>query len=445
MKQLNNIAKFAILYYLRFFAIIQLKKNSPFIIGVTGSAGKTSAKNAIEAILKDNTDLKVAIKANSETGIPLSILGLSMKNYSVIDWLRVCFLAPIKLLTNWEKYQVLLVEMGVDAPYKPKNMEYLLSIIKPTVGVFLNAYPVHSLAFDHLITDSDPSKRENHMRQIIAKEKGKLITSLSQNGVAILNQDDENVSTFAGQTKANVITFGYSSAAAIQIKKAEVSLKGTMFTFSHQGESASLTLNNSALGKVFGHTFAAAIAVGISSGLSLKESVEGLKKNFKLPKGRMSLIPATSNSIIIDSSYNSSTIPLIDALNTLKDIAPTRKIAVLGDMREMGQEAKLAHKTIAKVAKDICDHIILVGPNMKKYAQPILKEKAVVVENAKQATNILLESIQPQDTILIKGSQNNLFLEFIIEKIMKNPHHANKLLCRRGNYWDQKRKEAGLD
>jgi UDP-N-acetylmuramyl pentapeptide synthase len=445
MKQITNIAKFALLYYLRFFAILQLKKNNPFIIGVTGSVGKTSAKNAIRAVLKDNTNLKVANKANSETGIPLNILGLSMKNYSPLDWLRVCLMSPIKLITNWEKYKVLLVEMGVDSPNPPKNMEYLLTIIKPTVGVFLNAYPVHSQAFDHLVSDSDPAKRENQMRRVIAQEKGKLITSLSSNGVAILNQDDENVSAFSGQTKANVITFGYSNIAAVRIEKVEISLKGTWFTFRHQDESASFIYRDNALGKVFGHTFAAAISVGISSGLTLNECIEGLKKNFKLPKGRMSLIPGINDSTIIDSSYNSSTIPLIDALNTLKEIAPSRKIAVLGDMREMGQEAEFAHKTIAKVALDNCDHVILVGPNMEKYAKPILKEKSVVVANAKEVVDILLREIKPQDTILIKGSQNQIFLEYIVEKIMKNPQNADKLLCRRGEFWNQKRKNIGLD
>ena len=113
----------AVLYYLRFWARLKLNIIRPDIIGITGSAGKTSCVQAIVAILGDSFRVKVSEKANSESGIPLNILGLTPNDYSVVDWLRLIFLAPIKALTNWEKYDIYLVELGIDSPRVPKNME----------------------------------------------------------------------------------------------------------------------------------------------------------------------------------------------------------------------------------------------------------------------------------------------------------------------------------
>ena len=88
-----------VLWYLRVFARLQFRKYSPDVVGITGTAGKTSARNAVHAVLKIKYKTKVSYKANSETGIPLNILGLSMLRYDLLEWLQVLLMVPIRLLT----------------------------------------------------------------------------------------------------------------------------------------------------------------------------------------------------------------------------------------------------------------------------------------------------------------------------------------------------------
>jgi len=410
-----------ILYYLRFLARLQLLKTKPLIIGVTGSVGKTSTLNAIDAVLKDKYTVKISYKANSETGIPLNILGFKPRSYSYIDWLWVIPLALFKLIFNWKKYDIYLVELGVDGPHAPQNMAYLLTIVQPKIGVFLNALPVHSQPFNALISPDTKDKKAK-VTDLIAKEKGKLITSLPEDGFAILNAEDHRVLSFKSKTKTKVITFN-SKQASLKI--------------------LSLDKTN----KYLKQSFLPALAVSQALGLPLKQAITSLNKNFHLPPGRMTVIPGIKQTTLIDSSYNASRKSMIMALNTLNNLAKTtKKIAVLGDMRELGDEAKIEHQLVARTAAKIADIIVTIGPLMKQYLVPKLlklkfsKKKIYSLDNTSQAVKVLKsEIIQGQETILIKGSQNTLFLEIIVEALMENPQDADKLLCRRGKFWNKKR------
>lgn len=409
---MKQVIYWLVLFYIRFLAKLQLIKVRPLIIGVTGSAGKTSLRNAIEAILKDKYKdrVKVSYKANSETGIPLNILGLPARNYGYDDWLWLLPLALWKLLTNWQKYDIYIVELGVDSPDPPKNMGYLLTIVKPKIGVWLNVLEMHTEAFDNL--PGDPIDN-------IAKEKGKLITSLPADGWAVLNVNDKRVIKFKTKTQAQVISFN-----RLKVK-----------------------LKNQILGEEYQATFAAAMAVAKILGITEKQAVAGLKKNFKLPPGRMSVIKGIKNSVIIDSSYNASPIPTILALKSLKQVASGRKVAVLGDMRELGKITKIGHEQVAEVVAGAADLVVTIGPLMKEYLIPKLKRMGykgeiysfkTAYEAAEELKNKL---VRIGDTVLVKGSQNMIFLEIVVEALMKNPQLADRLLCRRGRFWDNKRRE----
>jgi len=130
------------LFYLRFFARLQLKKikllNSKLItVGITGSAGKTSTLLATEAALKPNFRVKTNYGGNSESGIPLNILGFKNPDFTLLSWLKIALLTPFKLFINWKIYDVYLFEMGIDSAKSPKNMSFLLSIITPDIGIAL--------------------------------------------------------------------------------------------------------------------------------------------------------------------------------------------------------------------------------------------------------------------------------------------------------------------
>lgn len=389
-----------VLNYLRFFARRKLSKINPIIIGVTGSAGKSSCVAAIEAILKEKYIVKSTAGANSESGIPLSILDLKMTDYSFLDWLRVLLLAPSSSLLAASHYDVLVCEMGIDSLTPPKNMGYLLSIIQPKVGVFLNAFPVHT----------------EQMKSIekIAAEKGKLIKSLPKDGFAILNTDDPQVIPFAKKTKAKVLTFGKNKTADINVS----------------GLNYSLTSD-------YNYTLAAAIAVAKALGIPSTTSYKLLATSFVPPPGRWSLFPGINDSHLIDSSYNASPETVNDALKTLHSKKAIRHIAVLGDMRELGELAEKSHQEVAAAAYRLADKIITVGPLCKNYFPPSPK-LINQFDNSRQAGIFLQTFTQPGDLILFKGSQNTIFLEAAVEMCLANKEDSSKL-CRRGEFWDRER------
>jgi UDP-N-acetylmuramyl pentapeptide synthase len=419
-----------VLGWLRFWAKIQLRKFAPDVIGITGSAGKTSCRNAVYAVLKDKYQTKMTYKANSESGIPLDILGIAPINYSMLDWLRMVVLAPIKIITNWQPYEKYIVEMGIDSPTPPKNMAYLLSIVKPRIAIFLNVLPVHTQFFDNI--------------DAIALEKGKLIGNLPQNGLAVLNMDDQLVSPWATNTKAVVMGFSKVNQVDdkfidVQITSWKVDENGTQFNFNDGTETQVLCLK-SIFPEHIGQTLAAALCVAMDEDFTLKEGIDLLAHNFVIEPGRSSLIEGVNGSIIIDSSYNASPGPTLDMLELLNKFPSKRKLALLGDMRELGDEVGTKHTEVIDQAIKICDEVFLVGPLMRQYGlidSP--KVKLHWYENALRAATAIKPQLKKGDAVLVKGSQNTIFLETAVEKLMAHPNQADKLLCRRGEFWDRQR------
>jgi len=402
------------LHYLRILSKIQLVKinlwrrlsgkRKIIVVGITGSAGKTSTMYATAAALKDDFKVKYSEKANSESGVPLNILGLKMKSYSLADWLRVAVFSPMMLLVNWRDYDIYIVEMGVDEPTEPKNMSYLLKIIQPQIGVFIGVGSVHSMQFGSL--------------KAIADEKAKLIASLPEDGYAVLNPGDK----FVGERK------NLAKAKIIKAKRVKVNF------------------DNYVLPEVYEINFGLAVAVASVLGIRLKKAIAMIKRNFRLPPGRSSLIKGIKNTLIIDSSYNASPkamLAMLDLLQKQSRKLEQKKIAVLGDMRELGKLAAEKHRQIARRAAATADEIILVGPLMKKFALPILqklKRPVFWYLTAGQAAKFLKKHLQGGELILVKGSQNTIFLEIIVETLMIDKNQAGSLLCRRGRFWEEKRK-----
>lgn len=436
-----------VLYYLRFFAKLQLsKKLFEQIIGVTGSSGKSSTRNAIYAVLKNKFSVKASFKANSESGIPLDILDLEMRDYSALDWLRVLFLAPIKVLTNWQKFDFYIVEMGIDSPRPPKNMSFLLSIIKPQKAVYLGANINHGFAFDHLITENEPEKRRQGLIQAISKEKAKLILSLPKNGQAYLNLDDENIQNIMENTRALIRSFGKNKTCDLHFvglnHQLDVKQSQSNFHFKIKGskgkETFEIQIKNFLLAEHYAYSFAPAILIGIDAGLTLEEIIESLENDFRLPLSRASTLEGKNSSIIIDSSYNASAMKDLIEL-VAKSNPKGRKLALLGDMRELGEMTKTAHEEIAKLASEVFDQVYLVGRSMQDFALPILqkriKDKVQHFSSSKEAGLAITKELHSGDLILVKGSQNTIFLEEAIKEMMLDRENASRLLCRQSQWW----------
>jgi len=296
-------------------------------------------------------------------------------------------------------------------------MEYLLTIIRPKIGVFLNALAVHSEQFDKLVKETDPKQRQEKIKDLIAQEKGKLISQLPADGWAVLNKNDARVARFRQQTKAQVVWFD----------KVEVKLNRQLTDENTQS------------------SLAAAITVGQAMGIEKQKAVKTLEQDYRLPPGRMSLFKGIKKTTIIDSSYNASTKPMLGALTMLSQFKG-KKIALLGDMREMGLEAKAEHEAVAEKAVKTADMIVTVGPLMKEYLVPKAiklgfgRKKIYSLDNSYRALEKVKELIKGGETILVKGSQNTLFLEIVVEGLLKDKKETDQL-CRRGKFWDKKREE----
>jgi len=432
-KQLEKI----ILTWLRLATKLQLKKNNPIIIGVTGSAGKTSAVKAISEVLKTKYSVKSTLTGNSETGIPFEILNIPVKNRTGLGWLSVMLISLWQLITYWPKYKILVVEMGIDSDQAPKNMEYLLKIVQPTIGVFLNVNNVHGQNFSG-----------SNTIKAITTEKGKLLLSLPQNGLAIYSQDHKSISDLSKKIITKKLNFSISQPADMQLLKYRVGLNGTEFVFINSGKQYSLSLKNQLLLKESFGGFATSLLIGKNLGIDIGRGIKSLEKKFNLLPGRSTLIKGINNSTIIDSSYNSSFEPAAAALRMLGQISIRgKKIAVLGDMREIGNQEKADHEKLATVAAKNADEIILVGPLMAKYTLPKLKKlkfaktKIHSFATAYEALETVKKLVETHDLILVKGSQNTIFLEIIVKALMVHPEQAQKLLCRQSRYWNKQRQK----
>ncbi len=390
-----------VLNYIRFFAKLQLAKvhflqkrkhKQLDIIGITGSAGKSSTLLACQSVFPKIFKVKTNNGCNSESGLPLSFLDLKINDYSPISWLKILFLAPIKYLINWKTYDILILEMGVDSASWPKNMDYLLSIVQPNIGIFLNVSPVHLLCFDSL--------------DQIAAEKAKLV---NQAKVAIINPNDKLVTKYT--TNKNIIN----------ITPTEIKFK------------------NFFLPPIYDIGFGAALSLAQLFNIPQKEATKNIQQSFSLPPSRSSILKGIKNTTIIDSSYNSSPIACQELLKFLSTFK-TKKIAVLGDMRELGKSTPIEHRNIYSVALKSADIIISVGPQTKKYFGP--KSKKFIYWW--QAVEYLQNTINGGETILVKGSQNTIYLEELIKTILADPKDSSKL-CRQSPWWLQTKEKYKQD
>ncbi|KKP85830.1 MAG: UDP-N-acetylmuramoyl-tripeptide-D-alanyl-D-alanine ligase, partial [Candidatus Nomurabacteria bacterium GW2011_GWA1_35_8] len=352
-------------HILRIESRLVLWKYKPKIIAITGSVGKTSTKDAIYAVISNISYVRKSEKSyNSEIGLPLTILGCSNGWNNPYLWF-LNILTGLWLFIWPHKYpKWLVLEVGVG---KPGDMRFTASWLKSDAVIItsIGNMPSHIEFFD------------SHKH--LVEEKSGLIKTLKKDGLLILNNDDEAISEMKLKTKNRVMTFGF---------KEDSDIKGSSesILYSDEGVPEGLTFRIDETGKslpvviegVFGknHIYASLGALALSSGLkfNMLTAINSLK-NYNVPPGRMRLLKGINNSFIIDDSYNSSPFACESALRTLGEIkAVARRIAVLGDMLELGHHTEEAHKNMGKIAKENTDVLVLVGPRAKK-----IKEGAIEV------------------------------------------------------------------
>lgn len=434
-----------LLWYLRVLSKLQIKKINPLVIGIGGASGKSSVSHLLGAVLSTKYKVKQGFGRNSETGIPLNILGISPKNYAFWDWAGVLFLAIVKVITDWKKYDIYIAEMGIDGPNEPKNMSYLLKIVKPRIAALTNITWEHSVYFDEVVKGEDGKGRANKILERTGEEEIKLLKFLGRNDFAIINVDDLIIKSYEKDIKASKITI------SLKDKKADfygsfkdINLENFSLDIIGKGKTYNLSLGFP-LPPHYAFSFLIVVAIAYIKGIPVKDSLRSLKESFSLPPGRFSLFKGIKNTTIIDSSYNNATItPIVDILEFIQKAEKNkRKVGIIGDMRELGSVGKLLHEELAEKIAASLDVAFLIGDSMVSYAFPKIKNRKNIYafKTFTQAREKIMEEIKDNDLILIKGSQNKLFLERAVEMLLLNSQDK-RFLCRRGEFWNKKRKET---
>lgn len=430
-----------LLLQLQILAKIQIFKIKPTIIGVGGAAGKTSLSNFISIILKENYKVRDTKGKNSETGIPLSILGLSLEDYSVLEWFKVLIFSYIKVIFDWNHYDFLIAEMGIDSPYEPKNMSYLLKIIRPKIGVLTNIALEHSEYFDPLVKNEDQNKRKNKILEITSKQEELLLKSLPKDGLAVLNIDNSQIAKIKDIKAKKITVSAKDKNADFYINEIKTVINEFNVKFSYNKENYEIKLPTP-LPSYYANSLVLSIAISTGCGIGVSQSIDILEKEFSLPPGRATVLEGIKNTTIIDSSYNSSPSATAEMLELLSRISnKRRRVAVIGDMRELGSLSRIEHKILGKQLIRNTDLVILIGPLTAMYTAPVLqknKHPYYSFTTFTQAKRNILDNIKEKDIMLVKGSQNTLYLEKAVEMLLKDKKDVVKL-CRRGEFWDKKR------
>ncbi len=418
---------------LKQLAIAALKKYKPIVIGITGSVGKTSTKEAIYAVLKNHFGEKKVRKNeknyNNEIGVPLTIFNLKTGGGSILKWIPKFIKMVYMLLVKVDYPDFLVLEMGAD---KPGDIKYLLDFVKHKIGVVTTVgdIPVHVEFFEN------PDK--------VAEEKKTMVKLLDKDGIAILNYDDDRVRKMADDIDAKVITFGLNEKADIKATNYELKLlfdkenvSELNFKLDFKGSSVPAKLIN-VLGTQHLYSALAGAAVGIIFNVNLVEISQAIKEIVPLP-GRMHLLKGIKNSVIIDDSYNAAPLSMEAGLDAIKAFEGKRKIAVLGDMLEIGRYSEKAHIQIGKKAGEIVDLIFAIGNSAEFIAQGAIgagldENKIFKFSTSEEAKLIIQKEIKENDIIFVKGSQS-IRMEKVIEEIMAEPEKAKQLLVRQDKAW----------
>ena len=395
------------------------------IVGVTGSVGKTSTKRAIAAVLKQKYRvLADPASYNTETGLPLSLFELQSPG-SVMQpmaWLKIWW-AIEKRLRQPYPYDVAVLEMGAD---QLGEIGYFMKFIKPEIGVVTAVAPAHMEGFKSL---------EN-----ILLEKFKLALGSRR---ALINADDQRLMSRV-QELNNYRTFGLEKGDySFSVDKFDLAsgFKGTLVAPDFQVKSEVKVIAKHSL-----YMATAAAGVGDMLGLT-KEQIKAGLADIRPAPGRMNLLRGQKGSVILDDSYNSNPVAVTAALDTLYALSG-RKIAVLGNMNEMGDFSKKFHREMGEYAAKV-DLLLTVAGDANKYlAESAIKSglsegRVKRFDSPYAAGRWLATQLKAGDKILVKGSQNKVFSEEVVAEILEDPADKSELV-RQYPFW-QKIKRAQFD
>jgi UDP-N-acetylmuramoyl-tripeptide--D-alanyl-D-alanine ligase len=406
-----------------------LKKYKPKIVAVTGSVGKTSTKLAIATVLSKRYKVLAHYGSyNTPIALPLAMfdMHIPVRLRHPMSWLKV-YMAMGKKLKQPYPYQVLVLELGTDAP---GDIGYFKKYIKPDIAVITAVAEEHMEFFGTL--------------EAVAQEE--LSVSTFSN-LTLINRDDVSAeySKYV-PSDINIDTYGTSGVAEyhflIDNYAAGDGFSGKFVSPEYKQQPVKLRV-------VGEHNIRSAVAagtVGIKMGLSADQIAEGLQ-DIRPVSGRMNLLRGMEETTIIDDTYNASPIAVIAALQTLYSFPAPQHIAILGSMNELGAYSKEAHEQVGKACDPgLLDWVITIGAEAEKYLAPAAQARGCRVRSFMSPYDAGAEAhklMQAHAVILAKGSQNRVFAEEAVKVILHSTQEESQLVRQSPDWMAIKEKQFG--
>ncbi len=416
---MKKILKSVVALKLAFFARAVVHRYQPYIVMISGSVGKTSTKDAVAAVLSSRFFVRKSKKnLNTEFGVPFTILGTDVPDslQNPLAWFSIVKSALALLLLPNHYPNMLVLEVGAD---RPGDLARILRIATPNLVVvtWLPEIPVHVEAY------ASPEE--------VREEEFSPAYALAAAAPLIIPSDDPYALDNAMRTPARSISYGVSEDAAVRVSdigfyESEGKVAGMSAKVSLAGESEDIVIRGS-VGRTQILPLAAALATAHALDIPLPEAIAALKE-YEPPPGRGRLFLGKNGSVIIDDSYNASPVAVEEALATLKSFPHAkRRIAVLGDMLELGRYSVMEHKRIGALASGSADMIVAVGIRARAFAAASGSGEAFLFDDSRAAAAALADVVQAGDVVLVKGSQS-IRTEWIVEALLANPSDATRLV-----------------
>ncbi len=442
--------KVLVLYYkiLAFLANKYIKKHKPFIVWINWSVGKTSARMIIyQTLCKFINNKKIYTSSknfNWELWLSLSIFEIEEFVPSFFWFIKTFFNIFIKFLFSKKPYDILVLEYWID---RPLEMEFLLEIAKPNIGVFTAIDSVHSLQFGH--------------PDAIAKEEKKMIENTLE--FAFLNIDDIYAMSLTKNIEIDYLTYqteGYNSNWDISFENEKFSYddEKLLVNFDLKIKEKNINITTNIIWKAhYGYIWVSLAILDIINYRDGKQSIfekfEEIFLDYKLQSGRFSVFDGCHWSILFDSTYNSSPLSVKKVLNTVhnikKDLFLDRDIWImLWDMRELWNLTESDHRKVAWYVHSLADKLFLVWESMNNYLKDELEKiwfDMSLVHSFDDSISLWnfvkqeLKKDKKKKLIVAKGSQNTIFLEEAVKLLLQNSEDSEKL-TRQSNWWKNKKK-----
>ena len=423
---MKNFSKLLLASILGLLARAVVHRYRPHIVMVTGSVGKTSTKDAVAAVLSARFFVRKSEKSfNSEFGVPFTILGVDNPWNNPFAWFSLVSHAIGLIFLPNHYPKMLVLEVGAD---KPGDLARILRIATPDAVVVtqLPEVPVHVEAYA-----SPEAVREEEFSPAYA---------LRAAAPLIISADDPYALENALRTPARIITYGSGEGAMIRVSNTTFAEEGGRVAGMHADVRVEDLHGEIVVRGSVGTTQilppTAALATAFAFGIPLADALDALQ-SYEPPAGRGRVLSGKQGAVIIDDTYNASPVAVEKALGTLKTFPrATRRIAVLGDMLELGRYSVQEHERIGTLARESADIVFAVGIRTRAFATAEGKAEVQLFDNAQQAARALGDLLQEGDVILVKGSQS-MRMERIVSALLADATDVSQLV-RQERKWKKK-------